>query len=113
MELEKNERVNALFAFYQPLLTKKQNEYLELYYVDDYSLGEIAEEFGVSRQAVYDNIKRTEKILNGYETKLGLLAEFTARNHQFDQLQAYVKAHYPQDQRLNQLVAGLATLEEE
>ena len=40
MELEKNERVNALFAFYQPLLTKKQNDYLELYYVDDYILSD-------------------------------------------------------------------------
>ena len=36
--------------------------YIELYYADDYSFIEIAEEFGVSRQAVYDNIKRTEKI---------------------------------------------------
>lgn len=61
MELEKNERVNALFAFYQPLLTTKQNDYLQLYYADDFSLGEIAEEFAVSRQAVYDNIRRTEK----------------------------------------------------
>ena len=42
--------------------------YIELYYADDYSLAEIAEEFGVSRQAVYDNIKRTEKILEDYET---------------------------------------------
>lgn len=35
--------------------------YMELYYADDFSLGEIAEEYHVSRQAVYDNIKRTEK----------------------------------------------------
>ncbi len=63
MELEKNERVNALFAFYQPLLTTKQNDYLQLYYADDFSLGEIAEEFAVSRQAVYAHIRRTEKIL--------------------------------------------------
>ena len=113
MELEKNERVNALFAFYQPFLTKKQNDYLELYYVDDYSLGEIAEEFGVSRQAVYDNIKRTEKILAAYEAKLGLLADYQARNRQFDALQAYVKTHYPADEQLNALVAQMETLEEE
>ena len=56
MEIEKNYRINSLFEFYQPLLTKKQNDYLELYYGDDYSLGEIAENFHVSRQAVYDNI---------------------------------------------------------
>ncbi len=44
--------------------------YIELYYADDYSLAELQKEFGVSRQAVYDNIKRTEKILEDYEMKL-------------------------------------------
>ena len=75
MEIEKNERINSLFEFYQPLLTEKQNQYLELYYADDFSLGEIAENFNVSRQAVYDNIKRTEKILEAYEAKLHLATE--------------------------------------
>ena len=60
MEIEKTNRMNALFEFYAALLTDKQMNYIELYYADDYSLAEIAEEFGVSRQAVYDNIKRTE-----------------------------------------------------
>ncbi len=54
---------STLFEFYAALLTDKQMNYIELYYADDYSLAEIAEkEFGVSRQAVYDNDKRTEKI---------------------------------------------------
>ena len=70
MEIEKTNRMNALFEFYAALLTDKQMNYIELYYADDYSLAEIAEEFGVSRQAVYDNIKRTEKILEAYEMKL-------------------------------------------
>ena len=59
--------MNALFEFYSTLLTEKQMNYMELYYADDFSLGEIAEEYHVSRQAVYDNIKRTEKILEDYE----------------------------------------------
>ena len=63
MEMEKTNRMNALFEFYSTLLTEKQMNYMELYYADDFSLGEIAEEYEVSRQAVYDNIKRTEKIL--------------------------------------------------
>ena len=52
MEIEKTNRMNALFEFYAALLTDKQMNYIELYYADDYSLAEIAEEFGVSRQAV-------------------------------------------------------------
>lgn len=67
MEIEKTNRMNALFEFYSTLLTEKQMNYMELYYADDFSLGEIAEEYQVSRQAVYDNIKRTERILEDYE----------------------------------------------
>ena len=63
MELEKTNRMNTLFEFYGSLLTDKQQEYLHLYYAEDYSLGEIASEFDVSRQAVYDNIRRTEALL--------------------------------------------------
>lgn len=113
MEIEKNYRINFLFEFYQPLLTKKQNDYLELYYGDDYSLGEIAENFHVSRQAVYDNIKRTESILEDYEQKLHLYAEFQARNRQADEIQQYVRSHYPDDDQLNELVSHLESLEEE
>ena len=61
MAIEKTNRINALFEFYEPLLTEKQMTYIELYYRDDYSLGEIAENYQVSRQAVYDNIKRTKR----------------------------------------------------
>ncbi|MFP3394005.1 putative DNA-binding protein, partial [Brevibacillus sp. SIMBA_076] len=68
--LEKTTRMNYLFDFYQSLLTQKQRSYMSLYYLDDLSLGEIAEEFDVSRQAVYDNIKRTEAMLEEYEDKL-------------------------------------------
>ena len=52
---------------------------MSLYYLDDLSLGEIAEEFDVSRQAVYDNIKRTEAMLEEYEEKLVLLQKFQER----------------------------------
>ncbi|WP_371807205.1 putative DNA-binding protein [Halalkalibacter krulwichiae] len=71
--------MNYLFDFYQSLLTQKQRKYMSLYYLDDFSLGEIAEEFEVSRQAVYDNIKRTEAMLEDYEDKLKLLLKFEKR----------------------------------
>lgn len=77
--LEKTTRMNYLYDFYHSLLTPKQQSYMSLYYLDDYSLGEIAEEYEVSRQAVYDNIKRTEAMLEEYEQKLQLLQKFQER----------------------------------
>jgi uncharacterized protein len=78
--LEKTLRMNYLYDFYQSLLTTKQRQYMQLYYLDDWSLGEIAEEFAVSRQAVYDNIKRTENMLEEYEEKLSLFSKFEERS---------------------------------
>ena len=62
--------MNLLVEFYGSLLTDKQLEYMELYYGDDYSLGEIAEEFDVSRQAVYDNIRRSAKLLENIRREI-------------------------------------------
>lgn len=86
MSLEKTTRMNYLFDFYQSLLTSKQKSYMSLYYLDDFSLGEIAEEYEVSRQAVYDNIKRTEAMLEQYEEKLLLLKKFQERKEMFIKL---------------------------
>ena len=88
MLLEKTTRMNFLFDFYQALLTDKQRSYMELYYLDDHSLGEIAESYGVSRQAVYDNIRRTEAMLEEYEEKLCLLDKFKKRTQMLAQLTA-------------------------
>ena len=80
--------MNFLFDFYQALLTDKQRSYMELYYLDDHSLGEIAESYGVSRQAVYDNIRRTEAMLEEYEEKLCLLDKFQKRTQMLAMLTA-------------------------
>ncbi|OXS78523.1 putative DNA-binding protein [Domibacillus enclensis] len=90
--LEKTMRMNYLYDFYQMLLTDKQRSYMSLYYLDDYSLGEIADEYEVSRQAVYDNIKRTEAMLEEYEAKLGLLKKFQQRQMLIDQLKQQADA---------------------
>lgn len=102
-----------MFEFYEPLLTKKQANYIELYYADDYSLGEIAEEYNVSRQAVYDNIRRSEKILQAYEDKLNLYHSFVDRNDKLDQIQSYVEQNYPKDEKLNSMISNLETTEEQ
>ena len=91
MLLEKTTRMNFLFDFYQALLTDKQRSYMELYYLDDHSLGEIAESYNVSRQAVYDNIRRTEAMLEEYEEKLNLFEKFLQRQQVLEQLTAAVQ----------------------
>ncbi|MHC5252963.1 putative DNA-binding protein [Listeria kieliensis] len=96
---DKTTRMNMLFDFYEGLLTEKQKAYLSLYYLDDFSLGEIAEEFEVSRQAVYDNIKRTEESLENYEEKLGMLKKYTEREQVLRKLEeAYQKAGLQSDE---------------
>lgn len=89
--LEKTNQVNLLFDFYAMLLKGKQREYLELYYLDDLSLGEIAEMHEVSRQAVYDHIKRAEKQLFEYEEKLQLLARHEQRQNVYQEMTELVE----------------------
>ena len=73
MNIEKMVEIGLLFEQYKELLTDKQREIVSLYYEEDYSLGEISENLNVSRQGVYDTLKRSEKILKDYENKLHLV----------------------------------------
>ena len=68
---------------------------------------EIAEEFGVSRQAVYDNIKRTEKILEAYEMKLHMYSDYIVRSEIFDD----IIGKYPDDNFLQEKIAILMSID--
>lgn len=68
--IEKRELLNELYDLYGAMLTEKQKIYFTLYYQEDFSLAEIAEEEDITRNAVYDNLKRTENILLSMEEKL-------------------------------------------
>ncbi|MCT4606371.1 MAG: putative DNA-binding protein [Marinisporobacter sp.] len=83
---EKILKMSLLYDFYGQLLTKKQQQVLGLYYNDDLSLGEISEQLKVSRQAVYDTIKRSEKLLFEYEEKLKLLHKFMITKKQIEEI---------------------------
>ncbi len=65
-----------LYDFYGEMLTERQKEIYEDYYLNDLSLGEIAEELNISRAGVHDNLKRSEKALINYEDKLQLIARY-------------------------------------
>ncbi|ACB84950.1 YlxM family DNA-binding protein [Natranaerobius thermophilus] len=75
--LEKTNKLIMLFDFYGELLTPRQKEIFKLYYYEDFSLGEISELEGISRQAVYDLLQRCEELLQDYESRLGFVDRFT------------------------------------
>jgi len=90
--LQKTVEISVLYDFYNQILTEKQKDIVDLYYNQDLSLGEIAEEFNISRQAVYDMLKRTEKLLYQYEEKLGFIKLLQAKNEKI--LEILYKVNY-------------------
>jgi hypothetical protein len=69
------------------MLTKKQQQFFKLYYFHDLSMGEIAEEYKITRQAVHDIIKRSEEILLDYENNLKLFKKYTIQKEKLTKLQ--------------------------
>ncbi len=65
-----------LYDFYGELLTKRQRQVYESVVLEDYSLSDVAQEHGISRQGVFDMIKRCNKTLEEYEKKLHLVEKF-------------------------------------
>ena len=71
-------RMTLLFDFYGDILTDRQKEFYDLYYNEDLSLAEIAENYGISRQGVRDVIVRAEGIMTELEDKTGIIKRFKA-----------------------------------
>ena len=85
--MEEFVRKSLLFDFYGELLTERQKENYRKYHAEDLSLGEIAEEYEVSRQAVHDLLKRCDKQLENYESRLQLLQRFAGQREKILQIQ--------------------------
>lgn len=75
-------RMTMLFDFYGEVLTPRQKEFFDLYYNEDLSLAEIAENYGISRQGVRDVIVRAEAIMTDLEDKTGLMKRFILMQQQ-------------------------------
>ena len=105
--MEERVLISLLLDFYGPLLTDKQRMSLQLHNEDDMSLGEIAEELGVSRQAVHDNLQRARHILNDYESKLHLVAQYEAREQVINELKDTLPADVLSQSRVQQLLTQM------
>jgi hypothetical protein len=79
-------RMALLYDFYGDMLTDRQKEFYDLYYNEDLSLSEIAENYGISRQGVRDVIVRAEATLTELEDKTGIIRRFHVMQDQFSQL---------------------------
>lgn len=90
-------RMTMLYDFYGDLLTDRQKEFYDLYYNEDLSLAEIAENYGITRQGVRDNIVRAESSLQEIEEKTGLIERYHSMQHAMEAMQKTVS----QVQQLN------------
>lgn len=80
-------KISLLIDFYGKLLTEKQLQYLVDYYFNDYSLNEIAISNNVSRNAVYDSIKKSENELEKYENSLQFIDKFLERIKLYEKIE--------------------------
>ncbi len=98
-----------LFDFYGELLTERQKEFFDLYYNEDLSLAEIAENAGISRQGVRDVIVRAETVMQDMEDKTGIIKRFLSRGAHLDAIASAaaeiqkINYRYYDDRRIRQL----------
>ena len=92
-ELRKKVDLAFLSAFYGGLLTEKQRQVLSLHCEEDLSLGEIAEEVGISRQAVHETMSRAAARLNEMEASLGVAARFRRMESGLEEALAAIRQH--------------------
>lgn len=90
--IDKFSETALLLDFYGGLLTDKQKSIMSYHFEEDMSLSEISEELHVSRQAVHDIIKRSEKILQEYEKELGLVKRFLAQRERLEDIKKILSA---------------------
>lgn len=90
--IDKKAYYAILFEYYKELLTSKQIETFICYYNEDYSLAEIAEEFNISRNAVWDTLKKVVILLEQYEEKLKLYEKDLKLKEYLEELKKHVDA---------------------
>ena len=89
-DLDEIVRLSYLYDFYGPLLKEKQRQIFENYVLDDYSLSEIAGEYGMTRQGGHDIVKRSSEKLEEYESKLKLYRRFRGARERLEKVEELV-----------------------
>ena len=105
--MEKKVEAALLNGYYGALLTEKQQRCLSMSLFDDYSLSEIGEELGISRQAVHDMLHRSEQAMEEYEARLGLLARRDAERETLAKVYEGLKALHVNDADAKDELLGL------
>ena len=101
---------SLLLDFYGELLTDKQREYCDLHWNEDYSLGEIAQLGGLSRQGVWDILRRAEASLQGYEEKTGLVRRHLERRELLADIRKELSQLLPEDEKSRAILERLEGL---
>ena len=91
MKIDDITRQSLLYDFYGALLTQRQSQVMKLYREENLSLAEIAEEMKISRQGVYDALKKAENSLKAYEKKLGLIERFGSTRDVIEEIDARIQ----------------------
>ncbi len=106
--MEENTVTKALlFDFYGELLTDKQKEYFDLRYNEDYSLAEIAELGGLSRQGVWDILRRGEETMRRMEEKTGIVRRHLERRAQIASIRRDLDGLLPENEETRAILARL------
>lgn len=98
--MEKILEQTLLYDFYGELLTEHQKQIYEDVVLNDYSFSEVASERGISRQGVHDLVKRCNKILEDYESKLHLVEKFVTIKEQIQRMESSLRETRQPDQEL-------------
>lgn len=91
--MEKNVRMGTYFQFYGELLSSKQREAVEKYYMEDLSLSEIAELDGITKQGVSETLRRAERKLTQFEQKLHLVERFLEIQKEVDEIESLLEPY--------------------
>lgn len=104
--------LTLLFDFYGQLLTEKQQKIFQLYYNDVLSLGEISENLNITRQAVYDILKRVENLLTNYEKRLKLVERYLIEREEIKKAKLIISQYKNNKKIDNELMTVLNYIED-